>query len=112
MNSINSCALLAYICSNHFESHYFAEPTLKEKLLNYISKTKRGLKEEAVPTLNLPGKRKRDDSERYQRMIKRRKISETITSSCKINNILEESVLISNDMQKSSDSSSKYLLVK
>lgn len=76
----------ATVCSIHFEPDSFEIP-LKCQLLNYLPKTVRLLRDNAVPTLNLPGKphKVKSSSERSLRMAKRKHKEE-------INNILLEEI--------------------
>ncbi|CAH0564616.1 unnamed protein product [Brassicogethes aeneus] len=66
----------ACVCSIHFEADSFQIP-LKQKLLNYTPKNARNLKQDARPTLNLPGKKLAvTPGERSERLHKRKQKAE------------------------------------
>ncbi|KAL1493908.1 hypothetical protein ABEB36_009589 [Hypothenemus hampei] len=51
----------AYICNKHFSENDYVR-NLKHELLGYKPKNWRGLKEDAIPTLNLPGRVENPDN--------------------------------------------------
>ncbi|KAL1489861.1 hypothetical protein ABEB36_013790 [Hypothenemus hampei] len=72
----------AYICNKHFNENDYVR-NLKHELLGYKPKNWRGLKEDAIPTLNLPGRVENSDNnndrkQRAELRIKRKNQSELI----------------------------------
>ncbi|XP_055387879.1 uncharacterized protein LOC129616308 isoform X2 [Condylostylus longicornis] len=81
----------SYICSKHFVQEHYRR-NLQHELLNYSPKNSKKLKDDAVPTENLPSaiesKSSETVSERLGRYIKKQR-QETVTNILKIDNQIE-----------------------